>query len=74
MKMPASSGEAVVQVSNVVVFATLVRPSPDGILYWAETGSGPGAVWRAPSEGGKPVKVIEQVLDGTFRLADNGIY
>ena len=49
--------------------------SPDGAyIYYMQTPAGPSALWRLPTSGGQPVKVLEGVVRRAFAVLDRGIY
>jgi len=70
--MPASGGNAV-QVSNSAGEAP--QESPDGAwLYYVQSIVGASPLWRMPTSGGVPVKVLEGVDLANFAVLDKGIY
>ena len=49
--------------------------SPDGRdVYYIETTDRPGRVWRMPTSGGQPVKVLDGVLRTSFVVLKAGIF
>ena len=57
------------QVTNTVGYAPL--ESPDGAyLYYIQTMDTPSPLWRLPTSGGVPVKVLEGVVLGNFVVLD----
>ena len=71
-KALVSGGDAVpvTQTAGAAAFE-----SPDGRnLYYIDTTDRPSAVWRLPTSGGVPVKVLEGVLITSFVVLDGGIF
>ena len=49
--------------------------SPDGTyLYYTQSVDTPSALWRLPTSGGPPVKVLEGVVQRAFVVLERGIY
>ena len=50
--------------------------SPDGadVYYTETTGTIPTTLWRLPTSGGEPVKVLEDVVQRAFAVVEQGIY
>jgi hypothetical protein len=49
--------------------------SPDGAsVYYTQTPATPRALWRLPTSGGEPVKVLEGVVWRNFVVLEGGIY
>jgi hypothetical protein len=49
--------------------------SPDGAhLYYVQSVFTPGSLWRMPTSGGVPVKILEGVVLGNFAVLERGIY
>jgi hypothetical protein len=72
MEDPDIRGE-VVQVTNNVGIAP--SESPDGAyLYYLKTLDRPSPLWRRPTSGGPPVKVLEGVVITNFVVRREGIY
>jgi len=70
--MPASGGDAI-QVTNNEGFAPF--ESPDGCyVYYIQTMNAPSPLWRFPTSGGAPEKVLDGVVLGAFAVLDRGIY
>jgi dipeptidyl aminopeptidase/acylaminoacyl peptidase len=72
-KVPTSGGEAL-QVTHSGGFKAL--EGYDGAtLYYTETPGGtPTTLWRIPTLGGPPDKVLEGVLSAMFAVLERGIY
>ena len=72
-KMPASGGDAV-QLTTTGGLVPL--ESPDGaFVYYVETMvDAPSPLWRIPTSGGPPVKVLEGVVFGNYAVRQEGIY
>jgi hypothetical protein len=43
-------------------------------LFYVDTTSGPGTVWRLTEGGGPAVKVLEGVVIGNFDVVEDGLY
>ena len=43
-------------------------------LYYLEAAQRPSAVWRLPLAGGTPTKILDGVLNGSYDVAERGIY
>ncbi len=53
----------------------LAPESPDGAqLYYVQTIDEPSPLWRLPTSGGVPVKVLEGVVLANFAVLEGGIY
>jgi hypothetical protein len=49
--------------------------SPDGAyVYYIQTMDQPSPLWRVPTSGGTPVKVLDGVVLGAFAALKDGIY
>ena len=60
-------------MTNNVGYAAL--ESPDGAyLYYTQTADKPSPLWRLPTSGGVPVKVLEGVVLNAFVVLEGGIY
>ncbi len=71
-KIPVFGGD-VEQVKNIAGVAA--QESPDGAyLYYVETIDRPSALWRAPTSGGVPAKVLDGVILANFVVLTGGIY
>jgi hypothetical protein len=72
-RMPAEGGDA-------RPFTTqggwVALESPDGafVYYTETTGTVPTTLWRLPVAGGKPEKVMEDVIERAFALVPHGMY
>lgn len=74
-KTPVSGDEAAVQVTQNGGFAAV--ESPDGNhLYYSQGGySSPlGGLWRVPTSGGDPVKVLDAAVGRNFAVTERGVY
>jgi hypothetical protein len=70
--MLASGGKAV-QVINNEGYAP--QESPDGsYLYYVQTLDSPSPLFRVPTLGGVPTKVVEGVVLSNYVVLDRGIY
>ncbi len=72
-KVAASGGDAVQVTDNGGFVASVTR---DGAyVYYTQT-SGPvaSALWRLPTAGGQPVKVLDGVVMRAFAVLERGIY
>ena len=71
-KMPVSGGEAARVTSTPGYVPT---ESPDGAyVYYVEAMDKPSALWRVPTTGGPPVRVLEGVVLGNYVVTESGIY
>jgi hypothetical protein len=43
-------------------------------LYYTQTSDTVSPLWRLPTSGGRPVKVLEEVFPGAFVVLEEGIY
>src|SRR4029079_18995288 len=43
-------------------------------LYYTQTSGSASALWRLPTSGGQPVKVLEGVVQRAFAVLEKGIY
>ena len=60
-------------MTNNVGFAAF--ESPDGAyLYYTQTMDRPSPLWRLPTSGGVPVKVLDGVVLRAFVVLEGGIY
>jgi hypothetical protein len=70
--MPQSGGGAVQLTYNGGMRAL---ESPDGAyIYYIQTMDKPSPLWRVPTSGGTPVKILEGVVLGAFAVPKEGIY
>jgi len=71
-RMPTAGGDAV-QVTRNVGYA--VFESPDGAyVYYRQVPRAASALWRVPTSGGQPVKLLEGVVMRAFVVLERGIY
>jgi hypothetical protein len=62
-----------VQVTHNVGYVAF--EAPDGaFVYYTQTPYAPSALWRLPTSGGQPVKVLEGVVWRAFVILERGIY
>ena len=59
---------------SLAAAGALAIESYGGDLFYVDTPSGPGTVWRLPQGGGPAVKVIEGVVLGNFDVVEDGLY
>jgi hypothetical protein len=49
--------------------------SPDGAyLYYVENVFAPSPLWRVPTAGGAPTKIVDGIVLGNFSVLERGIY
>ena len=70
-KMKVTGGAPVLVTNNA---GSIAIESYGGDLFYVDTTSGPGTVWRLPQGGGPAVKVIEGVVLGNFDVVEDGLY
>jgi len=72
-KMPASGGEAFPFTRNG---GWVALESLDGayVYYTESPGTKPSAMWRVPTSGGQPIKVLDGVVMRAFDVLEKGIY
>jgi len=71
-KLSLSGGE-ITKVIGALSAAKVV--SADGsYIYFVERFERPSTLWRVPTAGGEPVKMLDGILQTAFALVDKGIY
>src|SRR5262249_33341612 len=71
-KLSLSGGE-IAKVTGNLSAAKVV--STDGAyIYYLERFERPSTLWRVPTAGGEPVKVLDDIAQSAFALVDKGIY
>ena len=68
----AATGGAPVQVTDNA--GAIAIESFGGDLFYVDTVSGPGSIWRLPRGGLPAVKVVEGVVLGNFDVVEEGLY
>jgi dipeptidyl aminopeptidase/acylaminoacyl peptidase len=71
-KMPMPGGDAVQVTKNQGITAF---EGPDAHVYYTQTAPGsPSALWRLPTSGDQPAKVLDGVVWDAFVVLEKGIY
>jgi eukaryotic-like serine/threonine-protein kinase len=72
-KMPANGGD-VVQFTRRGGWVAVEAIDGAHAYYTETTGTVPTALWRQPTSGGEPVKVLDAIVQRAFDVVETGIY
>ncbi len=73
-KMPASGEEKPIQVTRNGGWVALESPDGAYVYYTERQGTKPSPLWRLPTSGGEPTKVLDGVVMRAFVVLEKGIY